>query len=55
MAADHPAMAHLDQLFEHMQQALKDQDWEPVKVLNIAQNLQEIAWNVETQHGAGVQ
>jgi len=28
MAADHLAMAHLDQLLEHMQQALKDQDWE---------------------------
>ncbi|EBA01005.1 hypothetical protein [Marinobacter sp. ELB17] len=34
MAADHPAMAHLDQLLEHMQQALKDQDWELISRLN---------------------
>jgi len=34
MAADHPAMAHLDQLLEHMQQALKDQDWELIGRLN---------------------
>jgi len=34
MAADHPSMAHLDQLLEHMQQALKDQDWELISRLN---------------------
>jgi len=33
MAADHLAMAHLDQLLEHMQQALKDQDWELISRL----------------------
>jgi hypothetical protein len=34
MAADNPAMAHLDQLLEHMYQALKDQDWELIGRLN---------------------
>ncbi|MBQ0762679.1 SOS cell division inhibitor [Marinobacter psychrophilus] len=34
MAADHPAMAHLDQLLEHMHQALKDQDWELISRLS---------------------
>jgi hypothetical protein len=34
MAADHPAMAHLDQLLEHLQQALKDQNWELISRLN---------------------
>lgn len=34
MTADHPAMAHLDQLLEHMRQALKDQDWELISRLN---------------------
>jgi hypothetical protein len=35
MAADHPAMAHLDQLLEHLQQALKDQSWELISRLNL--------------------
>ncbi|AKO51876.1 SOS cell division inhibitor [Marinobacter psychrophilus] len=34
MAADHPAMVHLDQLLEHMQQALKDQNWELISRLS---------------------
>jgi hypothetical protein len=34
MAADNPAMAHLDQLLEHMDQALKDQNWELIGRLN---------------------
>lgn len=34
MAENNPALAHLDQLLEHMQQALKDQDWELIGRLN---------------------
>lgn len=34
MTADNPATVHLDQLLEHLQQALKDQDWELITRLN---------------------
>ena len=34
MAADHPAMVHLNRLLERLQQALKDQSWELISRLN---------------------
>ncbi len=34
MAENNPALLNLDQLLEHMQQALKDQDWDLIARLN---------------------
>lgn len=34
MTENNPALLHLDQLLEHLQQALKDQDWDLIARLN---------------------